>query len=251
MARGSLFTAHSDGRPCRGQSSEDRDLRRRALVADANPARIGPLRPDAEVTDAMKRVALLSSREHDVLQGLLAGRRNKIIASDLGISVRTVEIHRARMMKRLGVHQLAEAVRLGVLAKRDLNSLQPPLQESSMTLNIDFTETENDIRISADLPGLTKDGFEIFIEGGVLVLRAEVTQATDERLLAVGSYRFLSSLRLPHGVDPDTIRTDLTAGVLTIILRKPNVRKAIQNGAGMRCHTLHSDKGSIQRHPKH
>jgi two-component system response regulator FixJ len=58
----------------------------------------------------------LSQRESEVLQALVAGHPNKVIAFDLGISVRTVEVHRARMMDRLGVRQLAEAVRLSVLA---------------------------------------------------------------------------------------------------------------------------------------
>jgi two-component system response regulator FixJ len=47
----------------------------------------------------------------------MAGHPNKLIAYHLGISVRTVEVHRARMMERLGMRQLAEAVRLGVMAK--------------------------------------------------------------------------------------------------------------------------------------
>jgi two-component system response regulator FixJ len=40
-----------------------------------------------------------------------------LIAYDLGISVRTIEVHRARMLERLGVRQLAEAIRLGVMAR--------------------------------------------------------------------------------------------------------------------------------------
>jgi two-component system response regulator FixJ len=60
----------------------------------------------------------LSQRERQVLEALMAGRSNKVIGYDLGISVRTVEVHRARMMDRLGVRQLAEAVRLAVLAKQ-------------------------------------------------------------------------------------------------------------------------------------
>jgi two-component system, LuxR family, response regulator FixJ len=52
---------------------------------------------------------------------LVTGRQNKVIAFDLGISVRTVEVHRARMMERLGTRKLADAVRLAVLAK-----LAPP-----------------------------------------------------------------------------------------------------------------------------
>jgi two-component system response regulator FixJ len=72
---------------------------------------------DREIVDAVRRVASLSPRERDVLDGLMAGRPNKLIAYQLEISVRTVEVHRARMMERLGVRQLAEAIRLGVMAK--------------------------------------------------------------------------------------------------------------------------------------
>jgi two-component system, LuxR family, response regulator FixJ len=63
------------------------------------------------------RIATLSPREREVLDGLATGRQNKVIAFDLGISVRTVEVHRARMMERLGTRKLADAVRLAVLAK--------------------------------------------------------------------------------------------------------------------------------------
>ena len=56
-----------------------------------------------------------------MLDALVAGASNKVIAFDLGLSVRTVEVHRARMMERLGTRQLAEAIRLAVLA-----TLAPP-----------------------------------------------------------------------------------------------------------------------------
>jgi two-component system response regulator FixJ len=75
------------------------------------------LNRDNEIEDAARRIALLSPREGEVLDGLLAGRPNKLIAYQLGISVRTVEVHRARMMERLGLRQLAEAIRLAVLAR--------------------------------------------------------------------------------------------------------------------------------------
>jgi two-component system response regulator FixJ len=72
---------------------------------------------DRDIADAARRIASLSPREREVLDGLLAGRPNKLIAYDLGISVRTVEVHRARMMERLGMRQLAEVIRLGVMAR--------------------------------------------------------------------------------------------------------------------------------------
>jgi two-component system response regulator FixJ len=72
---------------------------------------------DRDIADAARRIVSLSPREREVLDGLVAGRPNKLIAYDLGISVRTIEVHRARMMERLGVRQLAEAIRLGVMAR--------------------------------------------------------------------------------------------------------------------------------------
>jgi two-component system response regulator FixJ len=72
---------------------------------------------EREVADAARRVATLSRREHQVLEALAAGQPNKIIAYHLGLSVRTVELHRARMMERLDVQQFAEAIRLAVLAR--------------------------------------------------------------------------------------------------------------------------------------
>jgi len=72
---------------------------------------------DREAIEAVQRVAALSPREREVLDALVAGRPNKIIAYDLHISVRTVEVHRARMMERLCVRQFAEAIRLAVMAR--------------------------------------------------------------------------------------------------------------------------------------
>jgi two-component system, LuxR family, response regulator FixJ len=75
------------------------------------------LQPGREAIEAGERLAALSPREREVLDALMAGHPNKVIAYDLGISVRTVEVHRARMMHRLGVRQLAEAIRLAVIAR--------------------------------------------------------------------------------------------------------------------------------------
>ena len=71
-----------------------------------------------ETAAAAERIAALSPREREVLDALVAGRPHKVIAFDLGISVRTVEVHRARMLERLGV-RFAEAIRLAVLARID------------------------------------------------------------------------------------------------------------------------------------
>lgn len=65
---------------------------------------------------AARRIAALSRREQQVFDALVRGLPNKLAAFELGLSVRTVEVHRARMMHRLGVSQLASAVRISVLA---------------------------------------------------------------------------------------------------------------------------------------
>lgn len=65
---------------------------------------------------ASARVASLSPREAEVLEALVAGKANKAIAFELGISPRTVEVHRANLMEKLGVRSLPEAVRIGLAA---------------------------------------------------------------------------------------------------------------------------------------
>ncbi len=65
---------------------------------------------------AARRIDALTPREGDVLKQLVAGRPNKVIAHELGISPRTVEIHRANVMDKLGCRSLAEVVRLAFAA---------------------------------------------------------------------------------------------------------------------------------------
>jgi two-component system response regulator FixJ len=69
-----------------------------------------------EAAEAVQRISSLSARERQVLDGLVSGHMNKQMAFELGLSVRTIEIHRVRMMKRLGVRQLSGAIRLLVIA---------------------------------------------------------------------------------------------------------------------------------------
>src|SRR5487761_2714220 len=65
---------------------------------------------------AAARLASLTPREHEVLAQLVAGHANKVIAQVLGASPRTIEVHRARVMEKLGVRSLPDLVRLVLAA---------------------------------------------------------------------------------------------------------------------------------------
>jgi two-component system response regulator FixJ len=74
---------------------------------------------DAGSESPRARIDALSTREHQVLKGLVAGKANKVIARDLGISPRTVEIYRAHVMTKMRAASLSELVRLAILAGED------------------------------------------------------------------------------------------------------------------------------------
>jgi FixJ family two-component response regulator len=75
---------------------------------------------------ARSRLAELTEREREVLAGLLAGKTNKEIGRDFGISPRTVESHRASVMQRLGVQTLSEAVLMAAAADFQFPNLKRP-----------------------------------------------------------------------------------------------------------------------------
>ena len=71
---------------------------------------------ETERAEIRARIALLTNREHEVLDGLVAGHPNKIIAFDLKISPRTVEIYRANVMTKMKAGSLSELVRMALVA---------------------------------------------------------------------------------------------------------------------------------------
>lgn len=84
---------------------------------DAAFSRLAEDNANAEHVDqARKKIDILSPRERDVLMGLIEGRANKVIAYELDISPRTVEIYRANLMTKLGVRSLSEALRIAFAA---------------------------------------------------------------------------------------------------------------------------------------
>jgi two-component system, LuxR family, response regulator FixJ len=79
----------------------------------------------AEKADIHERIASLSTRERQVLEGLVAGLPNKTIAYDLGISPRTVEIYRANVMTKTKASSLSELVRIALVGGVLDNPVEP------------------------------------------------------------------------------------------------------------------------------
>jgi two-component system, LuxR family, response regulator FixJ len=86
-----------------------------ASVKAAIERRGGAVKRNAERADIESKLAGLSNRERDVLRGLVAGRANKEIAFDLGISPRTVEIYRANLMNKMQAGSLSDLVRMALI----------------------------------------------------------------------------------------------------------------------------------------
>ncbi|GGD55504.1 response regulator [Erythrobacter arachoides] len=71
----------------------------------------------SERNEVVHRIGLLSAREHEVVDGLVAGKANKVIAFDLDISPRTVEVYRANAMMKMQAKTLSDLVRMMTIAR--------------------------------------------------------------------------------------------------------------------------------------
>jgi len=83
-----------------------------AAISQGEPA----ARDEALTRDLAARIASLSPRERQVMDGLIAGLSNKLIARDYGISPRTIEVYRANVMTKMQANSLSELVRLAIRA---------------------------------------------------------------------------------------------------------------------------------------
>jgi two-component system, LuxR family, response regulator FixJ len=93
---------------------DDADLLN-AIQAALEPQRVTSGERHAR-KEAEARIADLSPRERDVLKGLVAGKINKVIAHDLSISPRTVEVYRANLMAKTGARSMSELMRIALAA---------------------------------------------------------------------------------------------------------------------------------------
>jgi two-component system response regulator FixJ len=92
-----------------------------ALLASIRMALAGQARASEQAgqgAEVLDRLDTLSTRERQVLEGLVAGHANKVIAFDLEISPRTVEVYRANVMTKMKARSLSELVRMAILAQR-------------------------------------------------------------------------------------------------------------------------------------
>jgi two-component system response regulator FixJ len=87
-----------------------------ASVHTALSKEAGSAKHKAEVAEINDKLNGLSNRERQVLEGLVAGKANKVIAFDLGISPRTVEIYRANLMTKMSANSLSDLVRMAMIS---------------------------------------------------------------------------------------------------------------------------------------
>ena len=90
------------------------DRIRRAIEADAEFRRVHSQRAAVAA-----RLAGLTPREREVMDLVIAGKANKVIASELGLSPKTIEVHRAHVMKKMQVDSLADLVRVGMVSRNE------------------------------------------------------------------------------------------------------------------------------------
>jgi DNA-binding CsgD family transcriptional regulator len=94
---------------------------------------------------AMERMSHLSDRERQVLCKLADGDSNKIIAFALGISPRTVEVHRSHMMVKLEVRHFADAIRIAINAEAGTLSPDGEPEQPGLTLAGDMALDSRDL----------------------------------------------------------------------------------------------------------
>ncbi len=97
-------------KPYRDQELLDKIRKAMELDAQRQDVRL-------EKQEIQRRMDSLTPREREIMEMMIDGNANKVIAIDLNISQRTVEIHRSRVMQKMGTHSLAQLVRMVMLVR--------------------------------------------------------------------------------------------------------------------------------------
>ncbi|MDD9992271.1 MAG: response regulator FixJ, partial [Rhodospirillales bacterium] len=92
-------------------------------IAQALALREKALSREAQRLDVDRRLDRLTTREREVFERLASGSSNKVVARELGISPRTVEVHRARVMEKLEAPSLSHLVRMAMIAQVDMGDI--------------------------------------------------------------------------------------------------------------------------------
>lgn len=88
-----------------------------ALIENAMKLNGPALQDKTRQLSAAMRLATLTRREREIMELVVAGKLNKVIADDLGISIKTVEAHRAKVMEKMGANSVAELVQIALDSK--------------------------------------------------------------------------------------------------------------------------------------
>jgi FixJ family two-component response regulator len=103
----------------------------------------------ALLRDIVRRIGLLTPRERQVLTHVVAGRLNKQIAADLGTVVKTIKVHRGRVMQKMGVRSVAQLARLAAAAGVDAPAKNYP-KAARPEATIDSARMQSELQIGGD-----------------------------------------------------------------------------------------------------
>ena len=108
---------------------------------------------------------------------------------------------------------------------RDLG-FAPAAGETAFRPRIDASETDEELRLTAEIPGLEDGDFEVTVDGDVITIKGEKKVAREKDLEGCArrersSGEFSRSFRVPFDIDPDSVKGSYRNGVLTVVVPKP------------------------------